>query len=331
MKARGATGFYIFIAALLLGMLLVTGRYFNGSKYATVGVTYAKEYVIKCEKSALVKSVSVVPGQQVKPGDILVELTSRQLNMDIDKLQNQIVALKTEQQEKSKLVNSEISYLKAEYGISVESIDASMIELKSELALNQKLADQFIAKSTEKDASQDPHQLRLSSLNQQKVMREKAMDIKVQELVQKNTTEQTLFNNQITLLSRELVLLLEEQKKLNRYATFSGVVENVYVKNGEEVNAFTSMLSINPAHPTTVIAYITGRKDKVIPMASLVNVRSYDRLKNESAGTVIGFGSVVELPVILQKSTAVKAFGRQVFIEIAPDNEFATGEKVLIK
>jgi HlyD family secretion protein len=46
---------------------------------------------------------------------------------------------------------------------------------------------------------------------------------------------------------------------------------------------------------------------------------------------VIGYGSVAELPEILQKSTAVKAFGREIFIEIGLENNFANGEKVLIR
>jgi multidrug resistance efflux pump len=323
--------FYIFIALLLSSMLFITVRFFNGAKRSSVGVTYAKEYVINTEKSSLVKHVNVVPGQEVKVGDLLVDLSSRQLEMDIDRLQNRIVTLKTEQREKEKLVNSEIAYIKAELTITTENINASIIELKSELALNQKLSNQFTTKSVDADHSQDPHELRLNSLNQQKVMHENAMDIKIQELLQRNRTEQTLLGNQMILLEKEMELLLTEQRKLSKYATFNGVVENVFVKNGEEVNAFTQMLSVNPTHPTTVIAYLIGRKDQEIPMGASVSVSSYDHAKVQANGKVIGFGSVVELPIILQKSTAVKAFGREVFIEIDPANEFATGEKVLIR
>jgi HlyD family secretion protein len=46
---------------------------------------------------------------------------------------------------------------------------------------------------------------------------------------------------------------------------------------------------------------------------------------------VIGYGSVVQLPLILQKSTAVTGFGREFFVEMDGQNEFATGERVLIR
>lgn len=331
MQSRNHYIFYLFIGVLFLAMLFVTSRFFNGAKHSLVGVTYAKEYIINSEKPSLVKKVNVISGQDVKVGDLLVELSSSELDMEIDRLQNRILAIETEQSEKNKLVNSEIAYIKAEYNITTEELNATIAELQSELALNQKLTDQFTDKSATTDHSQDPNQLRLSSLNQQKSMHQSAINIKIQELLQRNNTEQTLLNNQVMLLQRELALLLAEQKKLNKYATFNGVVENVFVKNGEVLNAFTPVISVNPTHPTTVVAYLTGRKGEEIPIGASVEIISYDHVKVRTSGKVIGFGSVVELPLILQKSTAIKAFGREIFIEIDPANNFATGEKVLIR
>jgi HlyD family secretion protein len=73
-----------------------------------------------------------------------------------------------------------------------------------------------------------------------------------------------------------------------------------------------------------------GKKEQPA-VGSAVNVTSYENKSIAVNGKVIGFGAVVELPEILQKSTAVKAFGREVFIDIPVQNHFATGEKVLIR
>ncbi len=107
-------------------------------------------------------------------------------------------------------------------------------------------------------------------------------------------------------------------------------MENVYVKNGEQIEAFTSLLSVGPLRPTTVVGYIYGRRMS-IAIGDKVKVTSYEKKSFEVDGAVIGFGTVTALPEILQKSTAVKAFGQEVFIEIIPENSFAIGEKVLIK
>ncbi len=111
-----------------------------------------------------------------------------------------------------------------------------------------------------------------------------------------------------------------------------GVIENVFVKDGEQVSSYTPLLSVTPLRPTTVIGYLVGTKTKEYEVGATVSVKAYGSPSaNPVPGKVIGYGSVSELPEILQKSTAVKAFGREVFIEVSSDNEFANGQKVLIR
>ena len=80
-----------------------------------------------------------------------------------------------------------------------------------------------------------------------------------------------------------------------------------------------------------MVAYLVGKKASIFGVGKEVNVASYDQQRNLVSGKVIGYGSVSELPEILQKSTAIKAFGQQVFIEIPGENSFFNGEKVLIR
>jgi HlyD family secretion protein len=80
-----------------------------------------------------------------------------------------------------------------------------------------------------------------------------------------------------------------------------------------------------------VVAYLVGKNAAEYPIGVSVSVSSYDQRRNTVSGKVIGYGSVSELPEILQKSTATKAFGQQVFIEVPVDNFLSNGEKVLIR
>ncbi len=331
MKQDKAKTFYIFIGLLFFSMLYITYRFFNGSGTSTVGITYAKEYKINAERPSFIKTVHVVAGQQVKTGDVLLEVSSNALEMDIDILENKIYVLKAEQVEKAKLINSKVAYLHAANDIEVGDIDADITQIQSQLQLNKQLTKEFKTGQQNTDDSQNPLQVKASSLDKQKKMHLKAIEIKIADIMQDNNTEQTVLRNQIKLMERQLELLLNEKKKLVKYATFDGLISNVYVKAGEEVNSYVSLLSAIPTHPTTVVGYFTGRRVKELDVAALVNIMSYNHPLIKTTGKVMGFGSVVELPDILQKSTAVKAFGRQVFIEINASNAFATGEKVLIK
>jgi multidrug resistance efflux pump len=320
--------FYIFIVALFFMMLFVTLRYFRGSRHSTVGITHSREHKINAEKPAQVKSVKVTPGQQVKQGDLLIELTSNDLDIEIAKMTNRILALQSEKNEKSKLALAEISYTRANEGVAIEKINSDILEAEGEMQLNKKLTKNF---GISTDSTQrTPIALKVDALKKQRTKHEEAIAIRVQDILQKSNSEQQLVSNQIGLLERELALLNQEQRVLNKYAAADGVVENVYVRMGEHVDAFTPLLSLNLVHPVTVVGYQVGKKDP-ITIGAAVNIRSYEHSGTVVNGKVIGYGAVVELPEILQKSTAVKAFGREVFIEIPAANDFATGEKVLIR
>lgn len=323
-------GFYILIFVLFAAMLFVSSRYFRGSGDSSVGLAQSKAHTINSEKPSLVKAVPVVPGQQVKAGDLLIELSNQELDIELDKLENRIGLLRSEQLEKAKLADSEIAFIKAESGISIEELESDITEIKSELKLNQSLTSQF-TKTDTTGSAEHPQRLRIVSLEQQKEKHRQAMNIKIQDIRQKSNTEQIQLINEIKLLERERDLMIQEQKNLSKVAMADGVIESIFVKVGEQINAYTPLMSVNPVRPTTVVAYLVGKRADIFPIGTEVMVSSYDHRSIAVKGKVIGFGSVNELPEILQKSTAVKAFGREVFIEISPENNLANGEKVLIR
>jgi HlyD family secretion protein len=322
--------FYVLIGLLFIGLLFISFRFFRGSRNSTVGVTYAKEYKITSEKSALVKSIRVVPGQQIKAGELLIELQSRDLEIELEKMTNHIAVLKSEQVEKSKLVQYQIELIRAQNSIEIEEIDSEIDQLKSQMSLNQDLTKEFTNIDIAIDEKRSPQLLKVNSLLEQKKRHDVARDIRIKDILLENDTEQSLLKNQISLLERELALLVSERESLTKVASSDGVVESVLIKSGEQVSAFSPMLTVNPKHPTTVIGYLMGKNETNLPIGKEVEVVSYEFRNGKVAGTVIGYGSVVQLPEILQKSTAVTAFGREVFIEIPIENLFATGEKVLI-
>ncbi|HEY9045325.1 MAG TPA: biotin/lipoyl-binding protein [Ohtaekwangia sp.] len=320
--------FYILTAAMFTALLFITAIYFKGSGHASVGIAYSRGYKISIERAAQVKSIAVVPGQEVKAGDILVTLVSDELEMEIKKLSGRISILRSEYQEKETLASADIAYIRAQRDIAVGEVDADITETQSELSLNQQLANEYTGALD--SAHTRPVAEKIQALKLQRNNHRKAAEQQLQNVQLNQMATQRSLENQVHVLEQELALLLAEQKNLTRYAAADGVVETVFMKEGEQVNAYTPLLSVNPAHPSTVISYLTGRKNGQ-HIGTPVTVSSYDHPDLFSAGHIIGYGSVVELPEILQKSTAVKAFGREVFIEIDAVNDFAAGEKVLIR
>ncbi len=308
-------------------MIFINLKFFRSSGNSSVGVTYSKGFKINADKSAQVKSVLVVPGQQVKAGDVLIELTSFNLDLELSKLQSRITTLKSERAEKAKLAEAEIAYMKAELGIEIEKLNLEIAQTESELALNKKLTNEF---SQQTIADENPLRQKIEALKVQRTKYEESISIKRKDILQETATEEYLLDNQVRLLEQEREMLISDKGNLRKLAATDGVVESVFVKAGEQVDAYTALLSVNPVHPTTVIGYLVGKKN-TLPIGAEVTVRSYENSQHVSSGKVIGYGSVVQLPLILQKSTAVTGFGREFFIEIDGQNDFANGERVLIR
>jgi HlyD family secretion protein len=331
MKQSRFNWFYILVLVFFGAMIFLSAKFFKGSTSSAIGIAEAKEYKISSEKSAVVKSVPVRPGQQVKSGDLLMQLASSELEIDIDRLYNKITVMKAEQIAKSKKVESEIAFIRAEEGVTDEELVSEIEQTRSEIDLNKNLTRTF-AKDSSENAEASPLDVKIRSLKAQQRKHQQATDIRIKDIQKEHELEQVQLINQIRLAERELELMKDEQKKLSKFAVADGVIESIFVKEGEQVSSYTSLLSVTPLRPTTVVAYLVGPKTKEYEIGATVSVKAYGSPSATAvAGKVIGYGSVTELPQILQKSTAVKAFGREVFIEVSGDNEFANGQKVLIR
>ena len=327
MRSMKLNGFYIFILLFFTAMIAVNLKYFHGAGNSSVGITYSKGYKINSDRSAQVKTIRVIPGQQVKAGDLLVELTSFNLELELDKIQSKIGTLQSEREEKSKLAQAEIAYVKADQGIEIEKINGAIAQTEAELSLNKKLSKEF---SNQESSDKNPLEQKIEALRLQRTRYEEAIKIKIADILQETETEERLVDNQIRLLESERDMYIIEKSNLVKVALVDGVVENVFVKPGEQVDAYGELLSINPVHPTTVVGYLVGKKN-ALPIGAEVVVKSYENQQLTVPGKVIGYGSVVALPEILQKSTAVTGFGREFFVEIGGQNNFANGERVLIR
>ncbi len=329
----GINWFYGMVTVCFIVLLWISAKYFRGSDYASIGITEVKEFKINSEKASLVKAVRVVPGQQVKTGDTLIDLANAELDMEIERISSRIVLLKTEQQSKAKLVQAQVAYVGADQGIPLEEIETEIEQVKSQIQLNKKITKELTSHgdTTVWDDTDNPLHVKLQSLNKQKEKHRQAIAIKEADIRLEGFIDQEQLINQIKLLEQELTLLQNEKTKLIKYATADGFVKAVFIKPGEQVSSFTPLLSITPVNPTTVIGYLAGKNNNAFAVGDSVRVSAYGRNSISVSGKVIGYGAVTELPEILQKSTAVKAFGREVFIEIPPANNFANGEKVLIR
>ena len=322
--------FYLVIGITFITLLTVNTRYFKGSN-AFLGVTYAKKYQINSEKPATVIETYIVPGQTVNIGDLLVELESPELELEIKKLEKEILNLQSEKVEKQKLLESKIELLKSEINLIRNEVKNEIERIDARIQLNESLTEGISNNRSTTSDSLSELQLQKKSIQEKGTLEIESINIRMNDVLQDHEFDQSQVQATIELRQQELNWRLQEQEKLNKYAVFDGVIDNVNVKPGEQVEAYSSLLSINPVQPTTVIGYLVGSKDRSRSLGDVVTIQSMEQSNLSTQGTIIGFGSVTMLPQILQKSTAVNAFGLEVFIEVDAENPLPVGEKVMIK
>jgi HlyD family secretion protein len=320
--------FYVLVLLLIVSMFYLTKKLYNGNGKSWVGIAEAKDYTISSEKQATVYSIHVVQGQAIQAGDTLIRLASQSLIQDIEKLENRITTLQSEKIEKQNVVKSEINLLKSTHSIEVSQLEKEIKQTESEVKLNKSLTADL--KLNTNQAQVSPLEEKIKSLKEEITLRNQSLQIKINDLNIKNNTDQSLLQNQIQLLQNELSIFKKEKLGLIKVASSHGVVESIPVKQGEEVDAYTTLLSILPGNPTSVIGYMQAEKDNP-PIGTKVQLQGYDARWKAAEGKIIGYGAITALPEILQKSTAVKAFGKEIFIELPAQNSFSSGEKLLIR
>jgi multidrug resistance efflux pump len=320
--------FYVLVLVLLAVLFFATKKLYNGSGKSWVGVAEAKDYTITSEKQSTVLSIHVVQGQAIDAGDTLIQLMSVALVQDIEKLASRIGLLQSEKIEKQNLVKSDIALLQSSHSIEINGLEKEISEAESELQLNRNLTADLKLNNNQPTVS--PLEEKVKSLKEEIVLRKNSLQIKISDINQKNHASQSQLQNQIQLLQNELILLKREKTGLVKVAGSDGVVESISVKQGEEVDAYTNLISILPKSPTSAVGYLHAEKNNPA-IGTKVQLLGYDARWKTAEGKVIGYGAITELPEILQKSTAVKAFGKQLFIELPAQNDFSTGEKLLIR
>lgn len=320
--------FYWFAGLLLISLLLINTQFFKGNT-SFLGVSYSDAYTINSDRAATIIRTYVSPGETVSAGDTLITLYSPELELDIEKLRKELILMQSEIEEKNELLESELALFDSEKQQSTQSFNAEINQLAQRLALQKQLVG---IESALGDSDQNNElELQIESLKQQLSLELQAIEIRVNDVNQEHLFDVSQIRARQELARQELQWKERMVDNLTRVAQADGVVERVYVKPQEQVDSFTPLLTLNPRHPTSIVGYLVGQKDRNKELGDTVLVRSSEQSSLISSGVITGFGSVVALPNILQNSSSITTFGLEIFIEIPEDNPLPVGEKVIIE
>jgi multidrug resistance efflux pump len=137
---------------------------------------------------------------------------------------------------------------------------------------------------------------------------------------------------EIGRLKNEVDLYKKEQGRLSIYAPSDGLIGNIQCKEGENISAFNTRISFYEQCPNMVVGYVHESLSLRINIGDSLKVISSLHPTEQAMGKISGLGHrIIEIPERLRKIPEMVTYGREVLIEIPPNNHFLQKEKVLLQ
>ena len=321
---------------ILTGLtLLIASLIYKKQSDAIVAEVEPQKLAISFQKAVKIKSVHVLPGEDVSKGDLLVEVIRPDLIYDIDKATND---LNTFLQEKEMLIvnmNYQIQMTKLEEISEIEKIDEELFQLKTRYEQNQGIKNALegieIYNDSLRDGTSDMMLNQLNYLEKKKEQTAGLFKQKLMQLEEKKLNETEILDLKIEQQRKELDLLENEANFLKNFAPVDGTIGDVMVQVGELIPPYSTIMSLYEINPSIIKAYMNEKNRYKISVGDKVLVESSNRDYNIS-GTVTEVGSrIVSYPTRLLEVQDRKIWGQEIFIKIPENNDFLNGEKVYVR
>lgn len=322
--------FYIAIIAAIGLLMTVLSPDFH-KELSFYGFAESRATEINYNYPVVVERILVKPGQEVKAGEILVELSRRKTKEILEDQKFRIAELKADEALWKKKLKNEIGELAVNKRNQISEVEAKIEKTQLELAYRKSLVEGLTAISPEATAYK-PLEETLLRFDQKKKDLEQLFDLKIKGLEEELSLGQNPYREQIKRYLAEKAF--DESQKVQPIvvtAPSDGLVGNISCKEAEHIPSYSTLLTFYEPHSEIIEGYVHEDLTLEVKMGQEFTISS---LKDEHItyqGKVIGLGSrIVEIPARLRKIDVFKAYGREVLIEIPTQNDFLQKEKVSI-
>jgi multidrug resistance efflux pump len=305
---------------------------FNHQAETFFGFAENKEMQINLEHPLMVNRVAVTPGQAVKKGDLLLEVTRVELDLKLSDVAHNISELEARTHISRAELQSNVNRLKAQRTGKVSDIQSRIHAVEAEIALNTLLVKDLKSVKVSESATMinNPNQLKINALKDELRLVVQPLDIEIEHLENELNTTNPM-QVEINRLKTQREFIVKEQKRLAIYAPSDGLVGTIHCKEGENISAFTTLISFYEKSPNMVVGYVHESFLVQVNIGDSLNVVSSLHIEEKCRGKVIGLGHrIVEIPERLRKIPEMKTYGREVLIQIPSDNRFLQSETVVL-
>jgi len=321
---------------LIIGfILLIASMHYRKQSDAIVAQVEPERTAISFQKPVKIKAMYVIPGQNVKKGELLMELERPDLLYDSDQLTNEMNSVMQEKLLFLDNVNAQIELSKLESLSETKEIDEQINFLRAQQSQAKQIISSFET-IDENLQNSDQEQTSLTELRIQALKNEKNQilsiyDQKIRQLEDRKENELDIYELKMERLQQEMDLLSLEKNYLLNYSPIDGTIGDVYAQVGELISPYETIISIYEKYPKIIKAYMNEKNKYQLNVGDEVWVESSNR-QYSITGNVAEIGSrIISYPNRLLVDQNIKIWGQEIFIEIPPDNLFLNGEKVYVR
>ena len=306
----------------------------NHSAHSFYGFAENKETSINLDHDLLVHKIHVKPGQFVQKGSLLLEVSRTELEYRLNELSNNIAELQSKDQWRVADLRGQIERLRAEKAEKAASYLSQIQVAEAELALQRSLLQQLKSVQLPDSLSfqGSPVFTKVQALRNEMRLALLPYDREIDQLLQDIQLAGLPDQAQINRYRKDLELTRKEAEKLSIFAPSDGLIGTLHCKEGENLEAFSSLISFYEQNPNMVVAYVHESLSLEVQVGDSVQVTSSLHPAETSPGRISGLGHrIVEIPERLRKIPEIRTYGREVLIEIPTPNQFLQKEKVILQ
>jgi len=305
-------------------------QYLNHGTATFYGVAENLETQVNLDHAVTVNRIHVQAGQFVTKGTLLLEVRRTALGFQANELRHEIAEVEAGARLRMAELRGELERLRAQRAEKVGEIQADIRTLESEQTLNSALLREL--KSVTVSDGNSPYATRLDALREQLRLAVEPLDAEITRVENELRLTSPPALAQIKRLRNDLAFTETEQGRLQLRAPGDGLVGALHCREGENVSAFSPMISFYEQNPTRVVAYVHESLILQVNIGDTLQVVSSVHTAEKCLGRVGGLGHrVVEIPERLRKIPEIKTYGREVLVDIPAQNNFLQKEKVLLQ
>ena len=323
--------FYLVVVALGVALVFLF-RPPAQTELSFYGFAESNETTVNYNYPVVVDRILVQPGQSVRAGQALLEVSRRKTKETLADQQYRIAELRAEERVWRQRQTADRDQLTQRGEAALAELDDRIAALQKELAYDKALAAGLSTIRPE-PADYQPLADEIAQLQNERTRRQNELELRQRNAAAALRLGNSPYRERIRRLEAELEF--EAGQRVLPFtvtAPADGLVGDIDVKEEEHVQSYTTLLTFYEPHSRLVRGFVHEDQTARVSLGDALEVYSLRQPGVVYTGTVTGLGSrIVETPTRLRKLPDFKTYGREVTVEITSDNSFLQKEKVGIR